>query len=171
MLVLIASSIALTFACSYRMPNLKRIQTPLLLSLIAMGLIPGLVAWLKHLTGIYCPAQTTMFGGIFLQLGLFESYPVDMLRPKLGECWPAAHASGGFGLMGIMVFAKQSDWKGRLFLTLPGFTLGWIMGLFQMARGNHFLSHTLASLGIALLVIWALEWAASSQKYPTATSL
>lgn len=171
LLVVIACCLVLAMACSYRIPDMSRFRKPILLSLLAMGLIPGLVAWLKHLTGIYCPSQTTMFGGIFLQLGVFDIYPVEMLRPKLGQCWPAAHASGGFGLMGIMVFAKKSDWRGRLYLTLPGFILGWIMALFQMARGSHFLSHAFASLGIALLVIWLLEWAASSQKQTPAVIL
>lgn len=156
---LVAFCMLITLLSSLYIPMLHRYRTALLICLLALGLIPGVSVWLKHITDTYCPIQTTLFGGKFLYVELFESHPLDILRTKFGQCWPAGHASGGFALMGIMVFADRSNWRGRLLLTMPGFTLGWAMGIFQMVRGHHFLSHTVATLGIALMVIWALEWA------------
>jgi membrane-associated PAP2 superfamily phosphatase len=109
------------------------------------------------MTDVYCPHQTVLFGGPFPNLGILQSYEPNLVRVKPGQCWPAGHASGGFALMGLMFFAAKSDCRMRLLLIIPGFTLSWVTGLFQMARGNHYLSHTSTSFGIALMVIWALE--------------
>ena len=157
LLVLIAVCLFVAFACGFYLPKPRRYRSALLLSLLALGLVPSLVAGLKNVTDIYCPIQTAIFGGTFPNIEIFEAYPPDIEHAKPGRCWPAAHASGGFALMGITIFANRSNWRRRLFLTLPGFTLGWAMGLFQMARGHHYLSHTLVSLGLALLTIWAVE--------------
>ncbi|NQV45953.1 MAG: phosphatase PAP2 family protein [Rhodospirillales bacterium] len=153
----LAFCMLVALACSLYMPNLKPFRIPLLISLLTLGLTPGASVWLKHVTDVYCPNQTTLFGGKFLYTDLFELHPVDILRTKTGQCWPGGHASGGFALMGIMAFASRQNWRKRLLLSVPGFVLGWVMGVFQMVRGHHFLSHTVATLGIALLVIWALE--------------
>jgi len=153
----LAFCILVTLIGSFYIPKLRRFQTPLLICLLALGLIPGACSLLKHMTDMYCPYQTTLYGGKFLHVGLFESHPLDIVRTKTGECWPAGHASGGFALMGFMVFAARPDWRKRILLSIPGFVLGWTMGMFQMVRGHHFLSHTLATIGIAFIIIWALE--------------
>lgn len=167
---LLAFCILAVLIGSFYRPELKRFRTPLLIGLLAMGIVPGIAAWLKHVTDVYCPIQTTLFGGKHLYTHLFEPHPIDIVRAEAGQCWPAGHASGGFALMGFMVFASRFDWRRRILFSMPGFILGWIMGLFQMVRGQHYLSHTLATIGIALIVVWALEWAIDRQNQRKTTA-
>lgn len=157
LVALTGGCLLVALAASIWTPRLRRFRVSMLLCLLAVILTPSLVSWLKHATDIYCPYQTEIFGGRFPHIGLLEAYPLGLERAKPGQCWPAGHASGGFGLMGFILFAAKTDWRSRLLLSLPGFAIGWSAGLFQMARGNHYLSHTIASLSIALLIVWSLE--------------
>ncbi len=72
-----------------------------------------------------------------------------------GRCFPAGHASGGFALMSLCLFPVSN--RNRKLLLLVGFTLGWLMGLYQMARGEHFITHTLFTMFLSLFVISLLK--------------
>lgn len=66
------------------------------------------------------------------------------------DAFPAGHASGGFALLSL-AWAWRGAFAVRLGLAL-GLGLGGFMGLYQIARGEHFLSHTLATGLIAWLL-------------------
>lgn len=66
------------------------------------------------------------------------------------DAFPAGHASGGFALLSL-AWAWTGAWAVRLGLAL-GLGVGGFMGLYQIARGEHFLSHTLATGLIAWLL-------------------
>jgi membrane-associated PAP2 superfamily phosphatase len=77
---------------------------------------------------------------------LFQSKPPGY--PS--DAFPAGHASGGFALL-----ALAWAWPVRRLRLLGlsvGLGLGGFMGVYQMARGEHFLSHTLATGLIAWLI-------------------
>lgn len=66
------------------------------------------------------------------------------------DAFPAGHASGGFALLSL-----AWAWSGRTASRLgfaAGLGFGGFMGLYQIARGEHFLSHTTATGLIAWLL-------------------
>lgn len=105
----------------------------------------------KAITNIYCPDEHERYGGRAPYARLWDSYPpkfaaVQRAHPsERGRGFPAGHASGGFALMALG-FVMRRRWAG----VLAGCALGWAMGLYQMLKGAHYLSHTLTT--------WALAW-------------
>lgn len=115
-----------------------------------MLLVPLVGSGLKLFTGVSCPVQELQFGGSLAGTTIWDH--VERALPVDGRlrCWPAGHAAGGFGLFGLRV---MSGGKGVPLLAYgPGFVVGWSMGLYQIARGHHYLSHTVASMLIAWLI-------------------
>ncbi len=113
------------------------------LSLLITPLVAGLF---KQLTDIYCPYELQEFGGqAFYQRVLELASPANVALEG-GRCFPAGHASGGFALTMIFFCVPRKLRWPALFMAL---SLGWIMGLYQMFRGHHFLSHTLMSMLLA----------------------
>jgi membrane-associated PAP2 superfamily phosphatase len=98
-------------------------------------------------TGVYCPCEIERYGGEMPYVRLFETVPPEIVAVKRGRCFPAAHASGGFALMAFAFAGAR-----RLRNAWWGLGWGWILGLYQMARGVHYLSHTVVSM----LVAWVL---------------
>ncbi len=66
------------------------------------------------------------------------------------DAFPAGHASGGFALISL-AWAWRGVRARRIGLAV-GLGFGGFMGVYQIARGEHFLSHTLATG----LVAWLL---------------
>lgn len=147
----------LVFAAPFTFPRMRdRLalwQKPALLILLCVCLIPLLAATGKAVSGVWGPLDTLPYGGenphrgLFMQLWLYG-------RTAGGHGFPAGHASGGFALMSLYYLPLARHWRARLLLL--GFAVGWGMGLYQMARGEHFLSHTLTTLCLALWIIAAL---------------
>jgi membrane-associated PAP2 superfamily phosphatase len=129
--------------------------------------VPLIVAALKKTTDIYTPLQIERYHdpkllppmGTWSTPGIsarripyrrhWENYGTP--RPselRLGNGFPAGHASAGFVLMGLAAFATTPQWRRRWIWT--GTSAGWIMGTYQLTNGNHFVSHTIAT--------WALAW-------------
>lgn len=114
-----------------------------LLLALSCAATPLLVASLKAVTGIYCPRQLALFGGDAPYRHLFSaSVPVSG-----GRCFPGGHASGGFAL--TMLFFCVSSRRAKAAALAASPALGWTMGLYQMMRGEHFLSHTVVSMLLA----------------------
>jgi membrane-associated PAP2 superfamily phosphatase len=112
----------------------------------SLAFIPLTVAGLKQITNVYCPYELNIYNGDKPYVKLFEKYP-DNIKTK-GKGFPAGHASGGFALMCLFFVMKR---KKHGFMI--GFFTGWIMGLYQMMRGAHFLSHTIVSMWIAWFIL------------------
>jgi membrane-associated PAP2 superfamily phosphatase len=116
--------------------------------LLCMALVPAVVALGKNLTHVWCPWDLQRYGGAHPHRSLLESISTgDHCR-----CYPSGHASGGFGLFGL-AFA------GRRRSVIPGLLAGCAMGGYQMLRGAHFLSHTLASMLAAWIIAESLALA------------
>jgi membrane-associated PAP2 superfamily phosphatase len=129
-----------------RFPNWTRREAFYIL--LCMAVIPISIAIIKKLTGVCCPWELTRYGGEHEHRDLFAAIQAH----ERCRCYPSGHAAGGFGLFGFAFAGRKKSFA-------PGLIAGWTMGIFQMLRGAHFLSHTLASLFIGLIVASALALA------------
>lgn len=115
---------------------------------VSMAITVLLCTQLREITGMATPRQLAMYGadrGV-PHLLLFDAKPAGY--PS--SAFPAGHASGGFALLAL-AFAWESAATRRRGVWI-GLAYGGAMGLYQIARGEHFLSHTLATAAIAWLV-------------------
>ena len=101
------------------------------------------------MTGVLYPCYVDRYGGKQPYRTLLESIPRVPGRVR-GRGFPAAHCSGGFALMALyFVMPGPARWVG---LGL-GLAAGWIVGLYQMLKGVHYLSHTIVTMFLAWLII------------------
>lgn len=123
------------------------------LVILSLAVVPATIAIMKSRSDIYTPASLTRYDGTKPYHHLFEPLPPDV-PPNRGRSFPAGHASGGFALMSLFyLFTRRSGrWTG---LGL-GLVYGWTMGLYQMFKGAHFLSHTVVTMLLAWLIIEVL---------------
>ncbi len=133
-----------------RREPLRPWKFPALLVCLSIALVPLCAASLKAISGVYSPAEMVPYGGGHPHTGLLEQI-WQCGRVSGGRSFPAGHASGGFALMSLY-YLPVSPLR-RKALCLAGTAAGWAMGLYQMARGEHFLSHTLTTLFLALAII------------------
>ncbi|QNM95305.1 phosphatase PAP2 family protein [Chitinimonas koreensis] len=87
-------------------------------------------------------------------------------RRALGGCFPAGHATTGFGLFGLVLYwYGRAAWSTRL-AWLAAFACGLALGIGQQWRGAHFLSHTLWSAWLC----WAACLVVAGLLLPRATA-
>lgn len=53
----------------------------------------------------------------------------------------------------ISLYYLPVSWRYKVVLLCCGMACGWYMGIYQMARGEHFVSHTLMTMFLALTLI------------------
>lgn len=152
---LVGTAAAVMCLASFKYQPLQPYRAGLALLVLCTMLIPGLVAWLKDITHMYCPNQLAIYSGLAPYVHLFEPYPADFSSVHPGRCFPAGHPSGPFALMGLSLVFQSSRNKRRGFLFGAG--LGIIASAYQMLRGEHFLSHCILSFLIAVVVIRTLD--------------
>lgn len=112
----------------------------------ALVLVPTITATLKHLTHVTCPNHLALFGGDMPYLSLWQS----LHTASHHKCFPAAHASSGFALYAWAFVPLLWRWRWQI---VAAVTLGgWLMGLYKIAIGDHFFSHTV----VAMLLAWTL---------------
>lgn len=120
------------------------------LVILSLAIIPGAIGFMKARSDVYVPWALARYGGDKPYHRLFEPLPPGW-PPNRGHGFPAGHASGGFALMSL---SYLSDRRTRRWTGLAvGLTAGWTMGLYQMLKGAHFLSHTVATMLLAWLTI------------------
>ena len=116
--------------------------------ILTVIITPLVVAQLKHSTYVACPWDIQRYGGEVPYLKVIEPYPPGTRPDNLSTSFPAAHPSGGFALMALAGLALT---RRRQFWGLSvGMGLGVIMGIYQMAKGAHYLSH--------VVITWILAW-------------
>lgn len=125
----------------------------------SLGLVAFIVGGAKHITNVYCPNQLTIYGGDKPYVKVLQPYPADFQTAKKGRCYPAGHATTGFGFMALyFIFRRRAA---RVAGLAFGILFGWTLGIFQMLRGEHFLSHTLfsmvASWAVILFIVAAFD--------------
>lgn len=119
----------------------KRVRIRALYLVACLAVVSLACTQLRAVTGMATPLELKAFGGAYDHLLLFQAKPPGY--PS--HAFPAGHASGGFALLGLAWVLKVRRWRG---LAL-GLGFGCWMGLYQVARGEHFLSHTLATAALA----------------------
>lgn len=122
----------------------------LLCALLTIVSVPLLIAGGKRLTNMFCPSEVRRYGGDVCYVRLFEPFPENDVPKRRGLCFPAAHASGGFALIGLFALARTR--RQQLATVALAFSLGWIAGGYQMITGSHYLSHTLVTLCLTWIV-------------------
>jgi membrane-associated PAP2 superfamily phosphatase len=121
----------------------------LLIVIATLATAPSLVALSKATTNVFCPYELSRYDGQQIYKKVCEPYgpderPVNKRgKPTRGRGFPAGHASGGFALLSLAGLAASR--KGRAIGIMIGLGMGWWMGIYQMLKGAHFLSHTLVT--------------------------
>ena len=126
-------------------------QKGLVILVLSAILVPTSVATLKSITNIPCPKNIKHYGGTYPHVTLLKKYPQGFDHQQNIKCFPAAHASGGFGFLAlIFLFNSRRNKIIAAFLVL---SISWGMGTYKMLIGDHFLSHTVVSMILAWLDI------------------
>lgn len=123
-------------------------RASLMVALASAALTPVIVGALKGTSGVFCPSELVRYGGTAPYRRPYSTEICEV--PDKGHCWPAGHASGGFALLGLLAMAETSE-RRRMVIVGAVFT-GSAMALYQMLKGAHFMSHTLVTAGLAILV-------------------
>jgi membrane-associated PAP2 superfamily phosphatase len=113
----------------------------------------------KKVTNVHCPYDILEFGGGIPYVKVLESYPVNTQSADgkwaKGKCWPAGHSSGGFALLSLYCLFRKKKHKNFAFIF--AMSMGQIMGIFQVIRGHHFLSHHIITMFLALILVSLLN--------------
>ena len=152
LLVILGVAALLAAAAGYRVGKLRPFRRELTFVGLALALVPTVASNLKAVTDVYCPSQLAAFGGRYAHVPPFHPHPEADRQP--GRCFPAGHASGGFALLALAFVSRRRTY--RLAGILAGLGAGGLMGAYQMAKGAHFLSHTLTTAALAWLMIAVL---------------
>lgn len=121
------------------------------LAVLVIATVPALAGLGKKYTNVFCPSEIRRYGGDVAYAKLCEPFPANDRPARRGGCFPAGHASGGFALLGLLAVRASRRW--RQGVVALGLGLGWWMGLYQMLKGAHYLSHTLTTMLVAWLVV------------------
>ncbi len=128
-------------------------RSDLWIAILTMAMVPLLTGLGKRYSGMHCPAEISRYGGDSTYEHLHLSIHTGS-EPR-GRCFPAAHASGGFALLGLAWLRRSVRW--RVAVVTLGLAVGWWMGGYQMLRGAHFLSHTVVTMLLAWIVALTLR--------------
>jgi membrane-associated PAP2 superfamily phosphatase len=120
---------------------LTRHRRDLLFVVFAFSITTGFIHYFKSHTSVYCPVETTLYGGIEQKKEWFENFSLLHEAGK-GRCWPGGHASGGFTLMALYFVALRYRWRHARKLLAFTLLLGFVYGTTRIFQGWHFMSHT-----------------------------
>ena len=144
--------------CAVRGDCLSPSPTPFLATrdigylLASIITVPSIIGLLKAATHVSCPNQLSIFGGAAQYLSLWQ----DIAMHSDAKCFPAAHASAGFGLLALAYLPRMRAY--RTWILGVVLALGWVMGLYKMMIGDHFFSHTLVSMLLSWALVCILAW-------------
>ncbi|PLX18503.1 MAG: phosphoesterase [Candidatus Muiribacterium halophilum] len=150
LLILVAVGILTTIILSYRSDRYKKYRYRAIFLFLCMAIIPSFISFLKHTTNVYPPWDLKIYNGTAPYVKLIEKYPKDFLQKDKPQGYPAGHASGGFSLL-CFYFVLKKRWKKNLSLII-WMLAGWSMGIYQMLRGAHFLSHTIVTNILSIII-------------------
>ena len=129
--------------------------------LLALVIVPAVIALLKSITHVSCPNHLIVFDGEFAYISIWQ----NMVAKTPAKCFPAAHASAGFALYALAYLPRLHKYQGRIIFAVS--VLGWSMGLYKMSIGDHFFSHTLVSM----LLSWSMVCAIAALMLPSKKSV
>lgn len=108
---------------------------------VAFAVITGMIHFFKSHTSIYCPVETTLYGGAMAKKEWFENFTL-LHEAGPGRCWPGGHASGGFTMVALYFVARRYRWRHAKAVLYGSMILGMIYGTTRVLQGWHFISHT-----------------------------
>lgn len=111
------------------------------------------VHYFKSHTSVYCPVETTLYGGTQPHFLWFNNFNL-LHKPGAGRCWPGGHASGAFSLMALYFIARHHQWRHARKVLVMTLTLGMLFGSTRVLQGWHYMSHTFWA---GLVVWWCCE--------------
>jgi membrane-associated PAP2 superfamily phosphatase len=155
LMVAIALASLVLALLSYRLSRLSEHRLSLLWVFAGMVISTTVVSVFKHYSVHGCPWDIVLYGGSLPLLDLFTSPPAGT---EAGACFPAGHPSGGFALMAFYFAFMHSKPRFSVLMLWIGLFMGLLMGLVQVVRGAHFLSHVLWSGWLVWMVLLALYW-------------
>ncbi len=68
--------------------------------IVAFALSTGLIHYLKSHSSIYCPVETTLYGGSETRKEWYENFN-SWGEAGAGRCWPGGHASSAFSMFAV----------------------------------------------------------------------
>ncbi len=128
------------FAIFALMPKYQRVF--MLAGVIAALLV---IQFLKRKSLTSCPWDYQIFGGIAQDI---SHWRFGVRDGGVGHCFPAGHPSAGFAFLAVPAFVMLSSPRQALILLFAVLLTGGALGLTQVARGAHFVSH----------VLWSAWW-------------
>jgi membrane-associated PAP2 superfamily phosphatase len=133
--------------------KLRFARRDLWVALLTLVTVPVLAGFGKNTTNTFCPSEIRRYGGDVAYVKLCSPFPEGDRPDRRGHCFPGGHASGGFALLGLMWLRRTRAW--RLGGIALGLGVGWWMGGYQMLKGAHYLSHTVTTMLLAWIVLFA----------------
>ena len=118
-----------------------RHRRDLLFVVFAFSITTGFIHYFKSHTSVFCPVETTLYGGTEQKKEWFENFSLLHEAGK-GRCWPGGHASGGFTLLALYFVALRYRWRHARKLLALTLMLGMVYGTTRIFQGWHFMSHT-----------------------------
>lgn len=113
-------------------------------------LVPTVISVLKRFSDSHCPWDLQRYGGNEPYVRLLELMPAGL---PAGHCMPAGHASSALWLLAVAVFWLPSRPRMAAAVGVAMLVFGIAVGWMQQLRGAHFLTHTLWSVWIAVLIV------------------
>ena len=120
---------------------------------VAFALCTTVIHYLKSHTSVYCPVETTLYGGSQLRTEWFENFSW-FSKAGDGRCWPGGHASSGFTLLALYFVARRYRWQHARKLLVAILLLGFVYGTTRVLQGWHYMSHTFW----AGIFVWLTTW-------------
>lgn len=144
----------LTLAVWWPVGPLRRLDVQSRAQIVVTALLaPLTVASLKSFSVTSCPWELSIFGGVARYFPHWSS----IADGGSGHCFPAGHASAGFGFIGgYFAFRHAYPYISAAWLQ-GSLSAGMVLGLAQQFRGAHFMSHTLWTAFICWCVAYVLD--------------
>ncbi len=120
---------------------------------VAFALCTTVIHYLKSHTSVYCPVETTLYGGAHVRTEWYEQFSW-FSKAGDGRCWPGGHASSGFTLLALYFVARRYRWHHARTLLVTILLLGFVYGTTRVLQGWHYMSHTFW----AGLFVWLTTW-------------
>lgn len=109
--------------------------------MVAFALCTGVIHFLKSHTSVYCPIETTLYGGKMPHIEWYSNFQL-FHEAGSGRCWPGGHASGGFTMLALYFVARRYQWRFSSAILWGSLLLGLIYGTTRVLQGWHYMSHT-----------------------------
>lgn len=130
-----------------QVPYARRVQL-VVSALVALAVM----ALIKRVSTTSCPWDLAEFGGVARYV---SHWALGITDGGGGHCFPAGHASAGFGFISGYFALRYSHPRIARAWLAAALIAGFALGLAQQMRGAHFMSHTLWTA----ILCWGAAWA------------